>query len=362
MDLWAGIANVWNSVATWFDTNVIQPVVGFFEKWWPTISDIASKCWDVIVDKYGPAFEWFSQLFSNIYQTISDVFHNIGVIASGCWEILKALWNAAPGFFTNLWNGIKTGATNLWNNIKTGATNAWNGIKTALAPFTNWINDNIVQPAVTLFSNLWNGFLTGAKNAWEGTKKVFSAVATFFYNEFQEAWSGIVKVFSVAGDIFVDIKNGIVSAFKKIVNALIGGLNKVVSVPFKRINDALSTIRNISIMGLTPFSNLKSISVPSIPYLADGGMVNTGQMFVAREAGPELVGTIGGRTAVANNDQIVESVSQGVYRAFIQAMAESGSNQVVEAKVNDKVLFEVIVGRNRQETMRTGRSPLLGGA
>lgn len=107
-----------------------------------------------------------------------------------------------------------------------------------------------------------------------------------------------------------------------------------------------------------------SVSIPkfSVQYYAAGGFPMEGQMFVAREAGPELVGTIGGRTAVANNDQIVESVSQGVYRAFSQAMAESGSNQVVEAKVNDKVLFEVIVGRNRQEMVRTGRSPLLGGA
>ncbi len=45
---------------------------------------------------------------------------------------------------------------------------------------------------------------------------------------------------------------------------------------------------------------------------AAGGLVDTGQMFVAREAGPEMVGTIGRRTAVANNDQIVESVAQGV--------------------------------------------------
>ena len=44
-------------------------------------------------------------------------------------------------------------------------------------------------------------------------------------------------------------------------------------------------------------------------------MVNAGQVFMAREAGPELVGTIGNRTAVVNNDQIVASVSQGVYEA-----------------------------------------------
>lgn len=40
--------------------------------------------------------------------------------------------------------------------------------------------------------------------------------------------------------------------------------------------------------------------------------MNSGQLFVAREAGPELVGTIGGRTAVANNDQIIAGVASGV--------------------------------------------------
>lgn len=48
---------------------------------------------------------------------------------------------------------------------------------------------------------------------------------------------------------------------------------------------------------------------------AAGGFPTTGQMFLAREAGPELVGTIGNRTAVMNNEQIVDSVAQGVAEA-----------------------------------------------
>ena len=94
---------------------------------------------------------------------------------------------------------------------------------------------------------------------------------------------------------------------------------------------------------------------------AAGGFPTDGEMFIAREAGPEMVGTIGNRTAVANNDQIVESVSKGVYQAVASAMGQTGGTQVVEAKVNDKVLFEVVVDQNRRETMRTGYSPLLGG-
>ena len=53
---------------------------------------------------------------------------------------------------------------------------------------------------------------------------------------------------------------------------------------------------------------------------ADGGYPMQGQMFIAREAGAELVGNVGGRTGVVNNDQIVEAVSNGVYQAVSQAL------------------------------------------
>ena len=66
----------------------------------------------------------------------------------------------------------------------------------------------------------------------------------------------------------------------------------------------------------------------SIPGLADGGFPSMGQMFIAREAGPELVGTIGSRSAVVNNDQIVESVSAGVYRAVKAAMGQNGGGVI----------------------------------
>ena len=62
---------------------------------------------------------------------------------------------------------------------------------------------------------------------------------------------------------------------------------------------------------------------------ASGGYPATGQLFIAREAGPEMVGTIGGRTAVANNDQIVAAVSQGVASAVASVLgADGGSTEV----------------------------------
>lgn len=52
-----------------------------------------------------------------------------------------------------------------------------------------------------------------------------------------------------------------------------------------------------------------------VHYMAGGGIVNQGELFYARENGPELVARAGKKSMVMNNNQIVESVSNGVYRA-----------------------------------------------
>ena len=80
---------------------------------------------------------------------------------------------------------------------------------------------------------------------------------------------------------------------------------------------------------------------------ATGGFVTSGQLFYAREAGPELVGSIGGRTAVANNDQIVDAVSDGVYRAIaplMQGMQGGETHIYLDGK-------EITAGQNRRNRM-----------
>lgn len=98
---------------------------------------------------------------------------------------------------------------------------------------------------------------------------------------------------------------------------------------------------------------------------AGGGFPETGQLFIAREAGAEMVGSIGGRTAVANNDQIVEAVSAGVYQAVLSAMSASSSRsgggqmKVIATTVDGRVLFETLVDEARNDTVRTGYNRLV---
>jgi hypothetical protein len=163
---------------------------------------------------------------------------------------------------------------------------------------------------------------------------------------------------------------GNLGVVRSAINKIISGVETLANGVIKGINGMINSLNKLSFtvpdwipgIGGEKFGlNLRTVSTITLPRYEGGGFPGMGQMFIAREAGPELVGSIGRRTAVANNDQIVESVSRGVYQAVVQAMGSSRGDQVVEAKVNDKVLFEVLVSRARQETMRTGYNPLLGG-
>ena len=95
---------------------------------------------------------------------------------------------------------------------------------------------------------------------------------------------------------------------------------------------------------------------------AVGGLPNMGQMFVAREAGPELVGTLGGHTAVMNNDQIVSSVSVGVAQAVkevIQPLVKmgGGNNRPIQISLDGKVIFDSTRQSAKEYFDRTGVSP-----
>ena len=97
---------------------------------------------------------------------------------------------------------------------------------------------------------------------------------------------------------------------------------------------------------------------PQISFMASGGFVDQGQLFIAREAGAEMVGSMGGRTAVANNDQIVEGIYQGVYAAVRAAMQENGGNDSTPVNVylDGKQILATVEKRQRERgaTIMTG--------
>lgn len=113
---------------------------------------------------------------------------------------------------------------------------------------------------------------------------------------------------------------------------------------------------------------LEAINLPtSLPKLnvswyAKGGFPNVGEMFIAREAGPELVGQIGNKTAVANNDQIVSGIESGVYRAMMAANSGNGGKNVTinaTIEMDGEVVGRKVIKYHNGLVMQTGESPLL---
>ena len=264
-------------------------------------------------------------------------------------------------------NSVKKFFIDLAVSVTDKATGVWNNIKTTFGNVGSWFETNVASPVKTKFSDMWANAPTKAEEAWSGIKKKFDFAGKWFEtnvgtpigNSLKNGWKKVTDAFSDGGNIFTDIKDGVLTGFKSVVNKLISGINKVIKVPFEGINTALTKIKNIEIFGYEPFSGIGTISIPQIPTLADGGIVNSGQLFIAREAGPELVSNIGGRTAVMNNDQIVESVSTGVYQAVVAALGsgsdEGGETQIVINLDGEKIYEnQQKVARNRGYNLGMG--------
>lgn len=96
-----------------------------------------------------------------------------------------------------------------------------------------------------------------------------------------------------------------------------------------------------------------------VPRYAGGGY--PGDLFIANDGGPEMVGRIGSRTAVVNNDQIVAAVSHGVYTAVKEAFSDSGSSRGGDTvvQIDGREVFRAVVNQNNSVIRSTGNSPLL---
>lgn len=101
-----------------------------------------------------------------------------------------------------------------------------------------------------------------------------------------------------------------------------------------------------------------TLNLFKLPFKAEGGLISEGQMFVAREAGPELVGTVGGHSAVMNNDQIVQSVSAGVYQAVVSAMGGQSDRPIV-LEINGKEFAKATYSDFQDEGSRRGTNTAL---
>jgi hypothetical protein len=251
----------------------------------------------------------------------ANPFVLVTTIIGGLVAAIMVLWNTNEDF--------KNAVIGIWEGIKGAFESAWKGIESAFS-----------------LSSVGDHF----SKVWEAIKKPFSSVANWFRTTFTGAWTAVKKVFSSGGTIFGDIKEGIVSAFKTVVNAIIKGINTVVAIPFDTINWVLEKLRKIEILGAKPFGWIQTFSVPQIPLLYEGGILKKGQIGLLEGRGDEAV------VPLHNNKKWISAVAEEFKDSGIVGNGGTVININIDgANVqDDETLADMIAERLQRMTERRG--------
>lgn len=272
--------------------------------------------------KWGELGDNAKTSLSNSWSSFSNWWGNTAIV--GWWNN-----SVAPYFTREKWN-------NLGNNIENSLSNSWNS-------FSNWWGDtaivgwwnNHVSPWFT--ANKWrdmaSGIMQGLQNTWYSVLNWWDSKP-----ELHRISVAIEDFFSYIRDLWYDLKDWW------------GDL----SLRFPHIK-----MPHFSIEGEF------SLMPPSVPHIdvdwyANGGFPNKGQLFVANEVGPEMVGTMDGRTAVANQQEITQGIANAVYPAVYNAvraaMAESSNNVNVTLQGDADKLFTMVQDKANNYTNMTGQA------
>lgn len=264
-DFWQAFADWWVDVEAWWGDKTLT-IRTTFGDWKQNISD-----W------WGGVKEWFGDKYVSITTAVKEA--KDGAIAS-----LQEKWNSIQDKTATLIAKAKEGGAEAISKIK----QSWNSIKNSTAVKTlKQTGKSAIETIKKTWSSIKDG--TAIKTLKQNGENVL--------NRIKNTWDSFTSK-TIKLDVVTDLVKGAIKKVVEWINTyIIGSLNKL----------------QFKVAGKPIGINIKEIPTP---HFAEGGFPQQGQYFLAREKGPELVGTIGRKSAVANNTQIVQSVSDGVYNAL----------------------------------------------
>ena len=266
----------------------VKMYVNFVIEYIKTAWKVIKKVWETIKKAVSMYIDFIVTYFKTAFNVIKTVWNAITGFFKGLWEGIKAVFNAVVDFFTGIFTSAYEGVKAVWEAITGFFTGIWDGIKNTFNVVGDWFAEKF-ENAVDRIKDIFGKVKDFFSDVWDGIKSVFGNVADWFKDKFSKAWQAVKDVFSTGGKVFEGIKDGILNGLKTVINALIRGINKVISVPFDGLNAALRKIRDIEILGLTPFDWISEIGVPQIPELEKGGVLKKGQIGLLEGKGTEAV-------------------------------------------------------------------------
>lgn len=339
-------SDAWDAIKTATST-VWGNIKSFLSTTWDTVKSTANTVWNAMKTTMQTTWDAVksntSTTWSTIKTSLSETWTNIKTLAGTTWDSLKST-------ITTVWTNISTDTSTKWNNMKTMLSTTWNSVKSTASSVFDSIKTSIANVWGNVKTNtttVWGGLKTTLSTTWGNIKSTAASVFSSMKSTICSVWDGLESHISHTVDSitdFVDNMRSIVSSGVGVVRDLFDSAVSAARSAISRVSDALSSI------GSSVSNAVSSASawVGDRLGFASGGFPEVGQLFIAREAGAEMVGSIGGRTAVANNDQIIEGIYQGVLAAMRASDGGNGGNFDVKVYLDGKQITAAVEKRQRE--------------
>lgn len=334
----AFFVNLWNNITTkvvevstfimatlapmvnWIKTNVVDPI-------WNVVGPVLAK----IIEAYKSAFETAKNIATTIYEMIAGYF-------SSMWEISSTIFGNMIEIITGIVEPVYTVFKKVWEIVFSVVSDISKIIRATielileiLKPIATWVWTNVLSPIVGFFTSVVTSvndkviepLLTKFRNFYKSIKDIFTTIATTVSDTIGNALKGVL--------------NGIFTLIETKINGFIDGLN---------------TVRTYINKILPEKYELKYISHISIPRFAEGGYPDSGDLFFANENGiPEYITSIGNRSAVVNQQQMVTALTNAIVQG-LSNMSKPEDNQPINVYIgNDKVYSGLTKYAKRQNNI-----------
>ena len=412
-----GILGVFQAIA-----DGVVWIVGKIAPHWDDIKKTASDVWESLKDGAGKTFSGIGKvivgigdIFIDVGQIILGAAEGIGTFIGMCIEGGRTVWD----WLSEKANAIADGANDLskkvddklkevgegivekFTSAKDKVVSLWGSISEFFVEVGNSIYNAVVNVPGSIY-NLFSEAKDGISNLWGSISEFFVEVGNSIYNAIQGVPGSIYNLFQEAKGNIESIWGGVSSWWSEVESSIYNAVSPIKESLESFFSDPLGSIKKTweSVTGwfdqhvVQPIEKLfnqmdlsfklphfewgsepmdpngvmsqilTAIGLPAVKptlkvsWYAGGGFPDEGELFVAREAGAEMVGSIGGHTAVANNDQIVEAVSSGVYQAVVAALNSSGNDSEpvqINLKLDSKTLYDEMLNISHRRGLNFGQ-------
>ncbi len=287
LDIWNnGLKPLWDK---WKE--FVKQVVLLMADLWDGMKPIV----DWVVKTFGPAIvEMFKYVFTMIKNTVmliinvvSSLISAFSGVVNGIRQIFQGLIDFLIGVFTGDWRRAWDGVKQIFSGVGTAISSIWNGIKGVFDAILSYVGNtfrttwesawNIIKSVAI---NIWNGLSSWLSTLWNNLKNTAANIFNNIKNSIIRAFNSIKSSTSI-------IWNSIWNIIKGVINSIIGGMNKMINA-LNKIKITVPAV-NIPLVGKVGGFSIGLPKIPTIPYLAKGGIVTSPTLAMIGEAGAEAV-------------------------------------------------------------------------